>query len=132
MEKPWQQRLNEAIPFIILIILTIPLAVGYLWIIISTFSKRTYGLVPVDDEGHFGGLTLENWSFLWEDPAIWQVTLNTFIIAAGMTLGVVLISALAGYALARISFPGRRTFLAGTLIGGCLCLVVLVITPLGG
>ena len=116
MEKPWKQRLSEAGPVIILSILTVPLAIGYIWIIISTFSQRTFGLIPVDDEGNFGGLTLENWSFVWEDEAIWGVTLNTFLIAAGMTISVVLISAMAGYALARISFPGRRTFLASTLI----------------
>lgn len=116
MEKPWKQRFGESIPLILLTILTIPLVIGYIWIVISTFSERTYGLIPVDDEGNFGGFTLENWSFLWEDKAIWGVTLNTFLIAAGMTIGVVLISAMAGYALARISFPGRKVFLGGTLI----------------
>ena len=60
MEKPWKQRLSEAVPFIILTILTVPLAIGYIWIIISTFSQRTFGLIPGDDEGNFGGLTLEN------------------------------------------------------------------------
>lgn len=127
MNKPWSQRLAEATPLVILTILTIPLAVGYIWIVISTFSRRTYGLVPVDDAGNFGGLTLENWSFLWEDPFIWGVTLNTFIIATGMTIGVVLISALAGYALSRISFAGRKNFLAGTLILHAFPAVTLLI-----
>lgn len=116
MQKTWSQRLSETVPLIILTVLTIPLGVGYIWIVISTFSKRTYGLIPVDDDGHFGGFTLANWSFLWQDEAIWGITLNTFIISAGMTVGVVLVSAMAGYALARISFFGRKGFLAGTLI----------------
>ena len=127
MQKPWQQRLSETVPLIILTILTIPLAVGYIWIVISTFSKRTHGLIPVDDAGHFGGFTLANWSFLWQDEAIWGVTLNTFLISAGMTIGVVLVSAMAGYALARISFFGRRTFLAGTLILHAFPAVTLLI-----
>jgi len=127
MQKPWKQRLSESLPLIILTILTIPVAVGYVWIIISTFSKRTYGLIPVDDQGNFGGLTLENWSFLWEDEAIWGVALNTFLIAVGMTIGVVLISAMAGYALSRISFPGRRVFLGGTLILHAFPAVTLLI-----
>jgi inositol-phosphate transport system permease protein len=112
----WKQRLGGAVPFILLLVLTIPVIVGYIWIVISTFSRRTYGLIPVDSEGNFGGLTLENWSFVWEDPHIWGVTANTFLLAALLTVGVVVISALAGYALSRISFPGRKTFLAGTLI----------------
>jgi len=112
----WKQRLSSAIPVILLTILTIPVIVGYLWIIISTFSTRTYGLVPVDREGKIGGLTLRNWAFLWEDKNIWNVTLNTFLLAVLLTVGVLVISAMAGYALSRISFPGRKAFLGGTLI----------------
>ena len=112
----WKQRVGKAIPLILLTILTIPVVVGYVWILISTFSQRTYGLVPVDRDGKFGGLTLENWSFLWEDPHIWNVTLNTIFLAVLLTVGVVVISAMAGYALSRISFPGRKAFLGGTLI----------------
>ncbi|MCD6290245.1 MAG: carbohydrate ABC transporter permease [Anaerolineae bacterium] len=100
----------------VLAVLTVPIVVGYLWVIISTFSQRTYGLIPVDANGHPGGLTLRNWSFLWKDAAIWRVTVNTFVLAVGLTVGIVVVSSLAGYALSRISFPGRRPFLATTLV----------------
>jgi len=112
----WKQRLGNAVPVILLTILTIPVVAGYLWIIISTFSTRTHGLIPVDHEGNFGGLTLRNWAFLWEDKNIWNVTLNTLLLAILLTAGVLVISAMAGYALSRISFPGRKAFLGGTLI----------------
>ena len=112
----WKQRLGKIWPIVLLAILTIPPLIGYVWIIISTFSQRTYGLIPVDREGNFGGLTLENWSFLWDDPDIWNVTLNTVILSVLLTVGVVTVSAMAGYALSRISFPGRKVFLGGTLI----------------
>jgi inositol-phosphate transport system permease protein len=124
----WKQRVGKAIPLILLTILTIPVVVGYLWIIISTFSQRTYGLVPVDHDGNFGGLTFENWSFLWEDPHIWNVTLNTIILAILLTVGVLVISAMAGYALSRISFPGRKAFLSGTLILHAFPSVTLLIS----
>jgi inositol-phosphate transport system permease protein len=106
----WKERLNTAIPFALLVILTVPLVVGYIWILISTFSRTTYGLEPQ------GRLTLENWSFLWKDPNIWKVTLNTFVLSVGQTVSVVAISSLSGYALSRISFPGRKAFLGLTLI----------------
>ena len=109
-------RWRTVLPLTLIILLTVPIVVGYIWIFISTFSQRTYGLKPVDVEGNFGGLTLQNWSFLWEDPIIWRLTFNTFLLATGLTVGVVLVSALAGYALSRISFPGRKAFLATTLI----------------
>jgi len=94
----------------------LPILVGYFWLLISSFSPRTEGLLPV------GKLTLEHWSFLRETPfgrgypSIWRVTLNTFLIAIFMTVVVVLVSSLAGYALSRLDFPGRRSFLSLTLI----------------
>jgi inositol-phosphate transport system permease protein len=106
----WKERFNAAIPITALAILTFPLVIGYIWIFISTFSRTTYGLEPQ------GRLTLENWSFLWKDSKIWDVTLNTIILSVGQTVGVVALSALSGYALSRLSFPGRKTFLAMTLI----------------
>jgi inositol-phosphate transport system permease protein len=124
----WKQRVGKATPLILLTILTTPVVVGYIWIIISTFSQRTYGLVPVDHYGKFGGLTLENWSFLWDDPNIWSVTLNTLFLAVLLTVGVLVISAMAGYALSRISFPGRKAFLGGTLILHAFPSVTLLIS----
>lgn len=113
---------------LMLFILTLPILIGYLWLLISTFSVRTYGLIPVDSEGHIGGLTLSNWSFLWKDPVIWQVTLNTFLLALGMTVLVVALSALSGYALSRLNFAGRRSFLATALILHAFPSVTLLIS----
>ena len=112
----WRQRLGSIVPLALLALLTLPVIVGYAWIVISTFSQRTYGLEPVDRDGNLGGLTLDNWSFLWEDPNIWPVTGNTLLLALLLTAGVLVISSMAGYALSRVSFPGRKVFLGGTLI----------------
>jgi inositol-phosphate transport system permease protein len=101
--------------FLILLVLSLPIIIGYLWLFISTFSERTYGLKPVDINGNFGGLTLKNWQFL-HNPDIWIVTFNTFILALLMTIGVLVVSASAGYALSRIKFPGRKSFLSLTLV----------------
>ncbi len=109
-------RGRAVVPTLLLALLTVPIVVGYIWVLISTFAQRTHGLIPVDSDGNFGGLTLRNWSFLWEDPVIWRLVANTFVLAVGLTVGVVLVASMAGYALSRISFPGRRTFLATTLI----------------
>ncbi len=121
-------RRNKLVFHLLLLIVTVPILVGYLWILISTFSHRTYGLIPVDDYGNFGGLTLQNWSFLWKDPNIWQVTFNSLVLAVGLTIGVVSVSALAGYALSRIGFSGRRSFLAVTLILHAFPSVTLLIS----
>lgn len=123
-----RQRLSNAVPLILLTLLTVPVVVGYVWIVIATFAQRTYGLVPVDANGRFGGLTLENWSFLWADKEIWPIVMNTLVLAVGLTVGVVAISSMAGYTLSRIRFAGRRGFLAMTLILHAFPSVTLLIS----
>lgn len=110
-----RRRFGQAIPYILLILSITPIVVGYAWVIIATFSIRTKGLFPIDAEGNVGGWTLRNWKFL-SDPAIWRVTLNSFLIAIGMVIGVGFVSSLTGYALARMNFAGRKAFLSMTLI----------------
>lgn len=107
------QRLRTSIPYILLILLTLPILIGYVWLIISTFSYRTYGLRPE-------GFTLENWRFLVETPPyrtnIWVVTLNTFILSLALTVFDVVVSSMAGYALSRLNFPGRKGYLSLTMV----------------
>jgi len=111
-----RQRLWRGVPYLILVLSVMPIIVGYFWLVLSSFITRTEGLLPI------GILTLKHWSFLVEPPfgrgypSIWRVTLNTFLIAAFMTVVVVLVSALTGYALSRLNFPGRKGFLSLTLI----------------
>ncbi len=110
-----RQRIMAAIPYVILVITVLPIILGYIWLMVSSFSVSTEGLRST-------GFTLSNWSFLREPPfgrgypSIWRVTLNTFVIAITMTTAVVLVSSLAGYALSRLNFPGRKSFLSLTLI----------------
>lgn len=110
-----RRSVRKAIPYILLIISILPIVIGYAWVIVATFSYRTRGLLPMDAQGNVGGWTLQNWSFL-SDPEIWRVTLNTFLIAAGMVIGVGFVSSLAGYALSRMNFAGRKSFLGLTLM----------------
>ncbi len=135
---PLARRLRTAIPYALLVALTLPIVIGYVWLFISTFAYRTYGLIPE-------GFTLQNWDFLREvggcsDAAvigdackwllangvliekksalgnIWIVTFNTLILALALTAFDVLVSCMAGYALSRLQFPGRKGFLSMTLI----------------
>ena len=107
--------LGRALPYVLLIISISPIVLGYAWLIIATFSYRTEGLFPIDAEGNVGGWTLRNWEFL-SDPAIWRVTLTSFILAVGMVVGVGFVSSMAAYALSRMNFAGRKSFLSLTLI----------------
>ncbi len=109
------QKIKKVLPYVFLVLSVFPIVVGYAWLIIATFSLRTEGLLPVTSDGKIGGLTFQNWTFL-SDPVIWKVTLNTFLIASGMVIGVGFVSILTGYALSRMNFPGRKGFLGMTLV----------------
>ncbi len=106
-------RYKNLIPYALLLLLSSPLLVGFAWLLIATFSRRTYGLTPQ-------GLTLQNWRFLWSFDnwrnSVWGVTFNTLLLAISLAVVVVLLSALAGYALSRLDFTGRRSFMSLTLI----------------
>ncbi len=110
-----RRALGKVLPYLFLSISILPIVIGYAWIIIATFSQRTQGLKPVDAQGNFGGFTLENWSFLRETE-IWNATRNSFLIAVTMVIIVGFVSTLTGYALARMNFAGRKTFLGLTLV----------------
>lgn len=106
-------RLTSILPYLLLILLTSPILLGYTWLVIATFSNRTSGLVP-------DAFTLDNWDFLWNfgnwQDSVWGVTLNTMVLALGLTILVVAISALSGYSLSRLDFKGRRQFMSMTLV----------------
>ena len=112
-------RWTGAIPYAVLLAFTLPILILYGWLLYGSFFPRIEGLRPV------GAFTLENWRFLWAPETvealrfkapIIPLTINTFVFALSTSLVVLFVSSMAGYALSRIRFPGRRTFLAGVLL----------------
>jgi len=112
-------RWTSAIPYVVLLAFTLPILVLYGWLLYGSFFPRMEGLTPI------GAFTVENWRFLWAPetvdalrfkPPIIPLTINTLIFSLSTSLVVLLISSMAGYALSRIRFPGRRMFLAGVLL----------------
>ncbi len=109
-------------PYIALVGLLAPLIVGYFWVIIATFSYRTEGILPLDGNDNVGGLTLKNWESIFVGNIaglefnIVPIFMTSLAIAVLMTFIVLLVSSMAGYALSRMHFPGRRFFLSFTLI----------------
>ena len=119
MEVQGGRRWTRAIPIFVLVLFTLPVLILYTWLLYSSFFPRMEGLRPI------GAFTLENWRFLWAQdtidsmrnrPPLLPLTLNTFIFAFGTAGAVLLFSSMAGYALSRIRFPARRTFLGSVLL----------------
>lgn len=106
------------IAYIVLGITTLPILMMYIWLVLNSFSEEMkFGFIPVD-------FTIENWRFLWSDikqggkvfPSIWTATWNSLFFSAMITLLEVAIGLMAGYALARLSFPGRQRLMQMTLL----------------
>lgn len=116
MPTSGRTRLLGILPIAVLTAVSLPIIILFGWLLYSSFFERVEGLVPVGD------FTIDNWRFLWtgvpqlEGRSIWLLTFNTFIFAISVALTVVLISSMAGYALSRLAFRGRRPFLSGVLL----------------
>ncbi len=79
-------------------------------VLARTTSNTALGLIPVP-------FTLENFARLFTLGLTPRWFLNSMIVAVGMTLLVLLLSSMAGYAFARIPFRGRNLLLALVLAG---------------
>jgi multiple sugar transport system permease protein len=73
-------------------------------------NNTAFGLVPIP-------FTVENYAdlFAFGQTPLWF--LNSLVVAVGMTLAVLFVSTTAGYALARLDFPGKPALMIVILLG---------------
>ena len=110
-----REKMGRRFAYGFLILSITPILIGYTWLVVATISTRTEGLLPRNAQGGIGGFTLRNWDFV-TDSAIWNAMLNSLLIAVAMVIGVGIASTAGGYALSRMKFAGRKTFLSMTLV----------------
>jgi len=89
------------------------LAVAALWIMpfiwmISTSFKYPGDVMTAEIEWFPRSVTFENYVDIFTKYKVWRWTLNSVIVVVASTFLCVLSGALAGYALARLNFPGKR------------------------
>lgn len=93
---------------------------GYFCLIVTAvsmiypfFAMLNLSLVPNGEIFNQGGkllyspLTLDNYVSVFEKIPLWKYFINSLFVASVTTAGQVIISALAGYAFARLKFKGR-------------------------
>ncbi len=111
--------------YIIAAIIVAPILLMYITMIFGAFSTTMVGFIPKD-------FSIEKWSFLWTGrivlpgaarvhnphlfPNIYKVTLNTLLLAIGVSSVEVLLSSMAGYVISRYKFRGRSTLLQLILV----------------
>ncbi len=89
------------------------LAIAALWVMpfvwmVSTSLKYPGDVMTVDIEWLPHRVTFQNYVDIFTKYPVWRWTLNSIIVAVSATFLCVMSGALAGYALARMNFPGRR------------------------
>lgn len=112
MQLQYQQRANRpfkwnrVIKYVFLSILSVIFLFPLAWMIAT--SLKTNSEVLSNPTAFFAAVPQwGNYPAVVNALNYWQETLNTLIMALGVTLGQILLSALAGYAFARLQFFGR-------------------------
>ncbi|BBW96965.1 carbohydrate ABC transporter permease [Geobacillus icigianus] len=101
-------RIGKALLYAVLVIYAIITLIPFLWALSSSFKtleemvSGTISLIP----NHF---TLENYKQIFVEQELFpRWLLNSVVIAVVVTVLNLLFNSMAGYALARLQFPGRK------------------------
>lgn len=117
-----KRMLITAIVAVIAAIFLVP----FYWLVISSLrpASRIFA-----DAGDFvpSSLTLANYRSLFQDTPIVSWFINSVILAAGSTIGSLIVVTMAAYPLARIRFPGRNAIFVGILASQMLPFHLLLI-----
>lgn len=79
-------------------------------VLARTTSSTALGLIPIP-------FTIDNYVRLFSYGSTPRWFLNSFVVAGAMTASVLVVSTTAGYALARLEFPFKRTITVFFLLG---------------
>lgn len=72
--------------------------------------------------------TLDNYRAVFESTPFTRYLVNSFVIALGGTITNVVLGSMAGYALAKLRFPGRRVAI-GLILGSMMVPAVVTMVP---
>ena len=99
----WRRRLAYAVMIVYALLMFVPFA----WSLITSFKTQadSVNLTVIPQP-----ITTEGWNYLFErlDPSLLRLFANSFGIALTVTISNLVLASLAGYAFARLRFPGRE------------------------
>jgi multiple sugar transport system permease protein len=98
------------------ILLAIVMVIPMLWAL--GLSIKTNAELLVDTNSVLSApWTLRNYVDIIIGSAVFRWLLNSIIVSVGMSLGVLVLSSLAGYGFARLEFPGRKVIFLIVMFG---------------
>ncbi len=99
----WRRRIAYAVMIFYAVLMFVPFG----WSVITSFKTQAdsvnLSVIP-------NPVTTEGWTYLFErlDPSLLRLFANSFGIALTVTISNLVLASLAGYAFARLRFPGRE------------------------
>ncbi|HEX2235409.1 MAG TPA: carbohydrate ABC transporter permease [Actinomycetota bacterium] len=113
--NPIRRVIGPVVRYIVLALFA-ALTLYPLLLVVSTAIKNPADFT-VDPFALFSSVRLENISDAWTVGEFGRYFWNTVVITMPTVLGVVALSTMAGYALARLEFPGRNLILYAFMLG---------------
>lgn len=106
-KSAWDRKITipRVIAAILLVLSTLFFIFPFYWVVSGSFKLQTVA-TTIPPEWFPLKPTFANWSELFKNP-VERWMLNSFIIAFTEMLAICIVSSLAGYVLAKKSFPGR-------------------------
>jgi multiple sugar transport system permease protein len=97
--------MRRAVFYVVLALAAAAFLYPFLWMAATSFKSAAEvgGLSLLPDQP-----TLENYRLMWARAPFGRALLNSLFVATTITLSVLVFGSAAAYALARLSFPGRR------------------------
>lgn len=117
---------NRAIATAFTALVTLLFVIPLYWLVLSSLrpAQRIFAdagnLVP-------SALTLDNFAAVFEETLIGSWFINSFILAAGSTIGSLIVVTMAAYPLSRMEFKGRNPIFIGILTSQMLPFHLLLI-----
>lgn len=120
----WWDRLCRGLLLGGAVLLAVGWSVPLVWMLLMSVSPSAdifgAGLLP-------SRLTTEHYRTVWDEINMPRLLFNSTVVSVGAVAGQVLLAAMAGYAFARLRFPGRRVIFAVLLVTMMVPFEVLVI-----
>jgi multiple sugar transport system permease protein len=116
MTTPAAARRLSPLVTILLLIGAALMLTPMLWTLLLSF-KSNAALMADSGAAFSPPYTFENYRAIFAGSLTSQWLLNSLIVSTGTTIGVLILSSLAGYGFARLDFPFRRTLFVFVLLG---------------
>lgn len=104
-----RKRLVQIVAYVILFIGSLAMLLPFLWMV-STSLKAERGIFVMPPQLIPNPVILDNYANVWQRTDLARGLFNSSFIALVTTVGEIFASTLAGFAFARMRFPGRRNF----------------------